>query len=88
MNSEKRSAIVTGGASGIGASVAKRLELAGVHVRRVDITPTPSSHVLDVTDEQACRQALSDPVDILVNCAGVAGLIMGVRYLRSMSTPG
>ncbi|OLB94601.1 MAG: 3-oxoacyl-ACP reductase [Actinobacteria bacterium 13_2_20CM_2_66_6] len=74
MNSEKRAAIVTGGASGIGASVAKRLELAGVHVRRVDITPTPSSHVLDVTDEQACRQALSDPVDILVNCAGVAGL--------------
>ena len=61
MSSEKRTAVVTGGASGIGAAVAERLELAGVHVRRVDITPTPSSHVLDVTDEQACHiQTLLD----------------------------
>ena len=76
MSLEKRSALVTGGASGIGAAVAERLEAVGVRVIRLDITPTPSTHVLDVTDEQACRQAVSDAgaLDILVNCAGVADL--------------
>jgi len=76
MSLEKRSALVTGGASGIGAAVAERLEAVGMRVIRLDITPTPSSHVLDVTDEQACRHAVKGvgALDILVNCAGVAGI--------------
>jgi NAD(P)-dependent dehydrogenase (short-subunit alcohol dehydrogenase family) len=76
MTSGSRTAIVTGGASGIGSAVAARLLDAGARVTCFDITPTPKTSVLDVVDEQACRRAVaeSEPVDILVNCAGVAGL--------------
>jgi 3-oxoacyl-[acyl-carrier protein] reductase len=72
---DPRHAIVTGGASGIGAAVAARLESGGIRVTRFDINPASTSKPLDVADEQACRRAVkeSDPIDILVNCAGVAG---------------
>lgn len=75
MNSERRSAVVTGGASGIGAAVGSRLSGAGVRVKSFDVAPSPTSERLDVADEEACRRAVaeSEPIDILVNCAGVAG---------------
>lgn len=73
--SDPRHAVVTGGASGIGAAVAARLKTAGIRVTSFDINPTPQTRSLDVADEEACRRAVkeSEPVDILVNCAGVAG---------------
>jgi NAD(P)-dependent dehydrogenase (short-subunit alcohol dehydrogenase family) len=75
MNRPGRSAIVTGGASGIGAAIARRLRSAGVEVHALDITASPDTIQVDVTDEEACRRAVSgsEPVDILVNSAGIAG---------------
>ena len=75
MSPKGRSAIVTGGASGIGAAIAHRLRSAGVEVHTLDVTAAPDTIQVDVTDEEACRRAVSgsEPVDILVNSAGVAG---------------
>ena len=75
MTEKGRVAIVTGGASGIGAAVAQRLEKQAVEVGRFDINPGAGIVKVDVTDEAACRRAVSayQRIDILVNCAGVAG---------------
>jgi 2-dehydro-3-deoxy-L-rhamnonate dehydrogenase (NAD+) len=75
MKSDKRSAVVTGGASGIGAAVVSRLSGLGVRVKSFDVASSTTSERIDVTDEAACRRAVaeSEPIDILVNCAGVAG---------------
>jgi len=66
-------AIVTGGASGIGAATARLFEQAGAKVAILDIATG-----CDVTDEKAVLRALGDVekqyggVDILVNSAGRA----------------
>lgn len=75
MSGKRRSAIVTGGASGIGAAIAHRLRSAGVEVRILDVAGGRETIEVDVTNEDACRRAIaeSEPVDILVNSAGVAG---------------
>lgn len=71
-----RTAIVTGGAAGIGAAIVKRLESSGAKVRIWDVAgPDP----VDVTDpasvERATAKAVADlgRIDVLVNNAGVAG---------------
>lgn len=71
----RRSAIVTGAASGIGAAVAHRLRNTGVQVHSFDITAGGETIQVDVTNEEYCRRAVAaaEPVDILVNSAGVAG---------------
>ena len=64
-----RTAIVTGGASGIGAAIVRRFEDEGVRVTVFDIhSPSP----VDITDYEAVKSAVAraDPVDILVNNAG------------------
>lgn len=73
-------AIVTGGASGIGLAVARRLELGGARVAVVDRHPAPDglfSVVADLTqnDEvehaaRACNDELGR-LDLLVNSAGI-----------------
>jgi NAD(P)-dependent dehydrogenase (short-subunit alcohol dehydrogenase family) len=75
MAAKGRTAIVTGGASGIGAAIAHRLRSSGLEVHSFDIAGGPQALQVDVTDEDACRRAISEsqPVDILVNSAGVAG---------------
>jgi NAD(P)-dependent dehydrogenase (short-subunit alcohol dehydrogenase family) len=75
MSPKGRSAIVTGGASGIGAAIARRLRSAGVEVHVLDVTSAPDTLQVDVTNEEACRRAVaqSGPLDILVNSAGIAG---------------
>src|SRR5258706_8242575 len=69
-----RTAVITGGASGIGRASADRLAQDGMTV----ITLDRSGHadvVADVTDAAAVGAALAGigPVDILVNSAGVGG---------------
>ena len=68
-----RHAIVTGGAQGIGAAIAKRLAAAGARVTVWDLDGSPR---VDVTDAASIGKALSDAdrVDILVNNAGIAGM--------------
>jgi 2-dehydro-3-deoxy-L-rhamnonate dehydrogenase (NAD+) len=67
-------ALITGGASGIGAATAARLRAARVRVVTADLAPG-TDEKLDVTDPAAV-DALRDapgPVGILVNNAGVVG---------------
>jgi NAD(P)-dependent dehydrogenase (short-subunit alcohol dehydrogenase family) len=67
-------ALVTGGASGIGAATAARLRTAGVRVVTADLA-AGADEKLDITDPDtvdALRDALG-PVGILVNSAGVVG---------------
>lgn len=71
---QERTAVVTGGASGIGEATAARLRRDGLRVVTLDLAPG-ADHQVDVTDE-AGLAALADaigPVDILVNSAGVVG---------------
>lgn len=77
-----RTAIVTGGASGLGAATASKLRSDGVKVVTVDLQGEADIH-LDVTDEAALLDAARSvgPVDILVNSAGIVG--PGVPLLQT-----
>lgn len=66
-------ALITGGASGIGAACATALRREGVKVVVADISG--GDEKVDITDPAAvadlrCRIG---PIDILINCAGVVG---------------
>ena len=73
-----RTALVTGGASGLGAASAARLRADGLTVITLDLAGAAGLTVdvtADVTDEAALR-AVADrigPVDVLVNSAGIVG---------------
>ncbi len=86
-----RRALVTGGASGIGESVARVLSGAGAAVTIADIDeararalaaeiPGTSVLALDITDEAAVNAAIPalSTLDILVNNAGI-GLVGGIE---------
>ncbi|HJS78461.1 MAG TPA: SDR family oxidoreductase [Burkholderiales bacterium] len=64
-----KTAIVTGGAAGIGAAVVRRFQEEGTHVVVLDLKGDPA---VDITDYAAVRKAVdaAGPVDILVNNAG------------------
>ena len=74
-----KTAVVTGGGSGIGQAVANRLRSDGYHVATLNLVPSDDklAHTADVTDRAAVDSALSavreqlGPVTILVNAAGV-----------------
>ncbi|MGN6760447.1 MAG: SDR family NAD(P)-dependent oxidoreductase [Leifsonia sp.] len=69
-----RTAVVTGGARGLGAATAARLREKGLTVHTLDISDDADIQ-LDVTDPHALAAA-SDrigPVDVLVNSAGIVG---------------
>jgi NAD(P)-dependent dehydrogenase (short-subunit alcohol dehydrogenase family) len=76
-----KTAVVTGGGSGIGRAVAERLRADGYHVATIDRTPSEEefAQTADVTDRAQVEAALSairtqlGPVTILVNAAGLDG---------------
>ena len=67
-------ALVTGGASGIGAATAARLRADGVRVVTADLAPG-ADEKLDVTDPDAVAALIADlgSVGILVHSAGIVG---------------
>jgi 2-hydroxycyclohexanecarboxyl-CoA dehydrogenase len=64
-----KTAIVTGGAAGIGAAIVKRFEAEGTKVVVFDLQGNPP---VDITDYERVKAAVATagPVDILVNNAG------------------
>ncbi len=64
-----KTAIVTGGAAGIGAAVVQRFKDEGTRVIVFDLKGDPA---IDITDYAAVKKAVDNagPVDILVNNAG------------------
>jgi NAD(P)-dependent dehydrogenase (short-subunit alcohol dehydrogenase family) len=69
-----RTAVVTGGASGLGAATAARLRADGLTVVTLDLAGDADIQ-LDVTDDSALAAAAESigDVDILVNSAGIVG---------------
>lgn len=69
-----RTAVVTGGASGLGAACVERLTREGMRVVTLDVSPD-ADHQVDVSDRAAVDRVRGDigPVDVLVNSAGVVG---------------
>jgi 2-hydroxycyclohexanecarboxyl-CoA dehydrogenase len=73
-----KTAVVTGGGSGIGAAIVNRLRADGYRVAVLDLTASDSelSYVADVTDRAQVDAALGEiraalgPVTVLVNAAG------------------
>lgn len=74
-----KTALVTGGASGIGRAIADRLRADGNHVATIDLTAsdTDFAYVADVTDRAQLDDAVAGvhaalgPITILVNAAGL-----------------
>lgn len=76
-----KTAVVTGGGSGIGMGIAARLSADGYQVATLDLNPsdTKFAQVADVTDRaqvdaaMAAIRAQLGPITILVNAAGMDG---------------
>jgi NAD(P)-dependent dehydrogenase (short-subunit alcohol dehydrogenase family) len=69
-----KTAVVTGGMSGLGAATAVRLAADGIRVIRFDVAGG-AEYIVDVSDSAAVNAAAADvgAIDILINCAGIVG---------------
>lgn len=80
MDVQGKVALVTGGASGLGAALVSNLLSAGADVVVLDLQASPSPNVrsmlCDITDEAAVSAAVASlgPVSILANMAGIGGI--------------
>lgn len=74
MSSSARTAVITGGMSGLGRASAERLAHDGIRVVTLDLADGADVTV-DVSDADAVRAVAAQlgPVDILVNSVGVIG---------------
>lgn len=91
MHINGKTALVTGGASGLGLATTRALTAAGAHVVTVDLPNADQTQLAtlgdavtfvgaDVTDEQAVQQAVetanaNKTLAIVVNCAGIGNAI-------------
>ena len=76
-----RTAVVTGGAQGIGAAIAKRLQASGAEVAIWDLEGRPRVDVADQASiDSALKRTIAElgKIDILINNAGIAGPSMPV----------
>lgn len=86
MELENRTAVVTGGASGIGAAVVQRLSALGAHPVVWDVADGADIHC-DVADPESIEQAIAatieryGPPTILAACAGMghSGMLVDVE---------
>ena len=69
-----RTAVITGGVSGLGLATAKRLVEDDITTITIDIA-SGADVVVDITDPTAVARAAAEigPVDILINSAGIVG---------------
>lgn len=69
-----KTALITGGARGLGAATASRLREEGLRVITLDIAGDVDV-IVDLTDEPAFAAAAGriGPIDVLVNSAGIVG---------------
>lgn len=80
MDVQGKRALVTGGASGLGAALVSNLLSAGADVVVLDLQACPMPDVCsilcDITDEAAVAAAVAQlgPVSILANMAGIGGI--------------
>lgn len=70
----RRRALVTGGASGLGSATAERLRKDDIEVVTLDLAPS-ADVVVDITDAAALEHAITNlgTIDILINSAGIVG---------------
>lgn len=69
-----RTALITGGTSGLGLATADRLRAEGVRVITIDLSPS-ADYSLDVSDGAAVTELAAElgDVNVLINCAGILG---------------
>jgi NAD(P)-dependent dehydrogenase (short-subunit alcohol dehydrogenase family) len=69
-----RTALVTGGMSGLGSASASRLAADGIRVITLDVA-AGADVIADISDPMAVARAAAEvgPIDILINSAGVVG---------------
>lgn len=82
MQIAQRTVLITGGASGLGAAVTEHALTAGANVHIIDVAepqtehdPKITHHQADVTSEAdilGVLNTITDPIHIVVNCAGIA----------------